>query len=540
MTNRIFKGLRDEVVGGASGGGGSVELTGDVTGTGTSTISTTIANNAVTLAKFQQIATASFLGRTTASTGSAEVLSTSQATALLNAVVGDSGSGGTKGLVPAPSAGDAAANKFLKASGLWVTPAHNDLGSLQGGTSGEYYHLTSAQATVVGNTSGTNSGDQTSATLSYDDSASPVLGAATAQAALDVIKEQYVNGGGLLYGTGKDGALSASSGTTTLTADTYCTTVVLSGTAKIDTAGYALYASEYIDLTNAGAQAIYSSSVAGNNGSGSTAGGASTATTQGTLSLGCGTGGGAGGNGGTGAGSVGQPGTNATVGNGQVGGVGGVGGQNGAATAGANGGDKGNCTATYSVHVPFMPQFRFTDAASPAIIRSGTGGGGGGGGRGDGSNASGGGGGGGTGANALRIFAKELRLDTTNTAAGAIYGVGGAGGVGGNAAGGTSGGGAGGGGGAGATFDLVVGSIVGTKAGVIDISGGAGGNGGNGSTTGRGGRGGSGGQSGQARIYNVSAGTSTQYAIVAGTSGTSAVDATGGAGGAGGARTITL
>jgi len=40
-------------------------------------------------------------------------------TALLDAMVGDSGSGGTKGLVPAPSAGDAAAGKFLKADGTW-------------------------------------------------------------------------------------------------------------------------------------------------------------------------------------------------------------------------------------------------------------------------------------------------------------------------------------------------------------------------------------------------------------------------------------
>ena len=37
---------------------------------------------------------------------------------------GDSGSGGSSGLVPAPAAGDAAANKFLNASGAWaVTPA---------------------------------------------------------------------------------------------------------------------------------------------------------------------------------------------------------------------------------------------------------------------------------------------------------------------------------------------------------------------------------------------------------------------------------
>lgn len=43
-------------------------------------------------------------------------------TALLTAVVGDSGSGGTKGLVPAPAAGDAAAGKFLKADGSFAVP----------------------------------------------------------------------------------------------------------------------------------------------------------------------------------------------------------------------------------------------------------------------------------------------------------------------------------------------------------------------------------------------------------------------------------
>ena len=39
--------------------------------------------------------------------------------------------------------------------------AHNSLSGIQGGVSGQYYHLTSAQNTVVGNTSGTNSGDVT-------------------------------------------------------------------------------------------------------------------------------------------------------------------------------------------------------------------------------------------------------------------------------------------------------------------------------------------------------------------------------------------
>ncbi len=42
-------------------------------------------------------------------------------TPTLDNFVGDSGSGGTKGVVPAPGAGDAAANKFLKADGTWAT-----------------------------------------------------------------------------------------------------------------------------------------------------------------------------------------------------------------------------------------------------------------------------------------------------------------------------------------------------------------------------------------------------------------------------------
>jgi hypothetical protein len=40
---------------------------------------------------------------------------------IYGAMVGDSGSGGTMGLVPAPAAGDAAAGKYLKADGTWAT-----------------------------------------------------------------------------------------------------------------------------------------------------------------------------------------------------------------------------------------------------------------------------------------------------------------------------------------------------------------------------------------------------------------------------------
>lgn len=53
-----------------------------------------------------------------------------QVTALLDTFSGDAGAGGAKGLVPAPAAGDAAADKYLSASGNWTNPAIGDIGGL--------------------------------------------------------------------------------------------------------------------------------------------------------------------------------------------------------------------------------------------------------------------------------------------------------------------------------------------------------------------------------------------------------------------------
>jgi molybdopterin-binding protein len=98
---------------------------------GCGTIATAgIGANQVTNAKLAQIATATFKGRTTASTGNVEDLTAAQATALLNNMVGDSGSGGTKGMVPAPGAGDTAAARFLKADGSWAVPAGSGGGGM--------------------------------------------------------------------------------------------------------------------------------------------------------------------------------------------------------------------------------------------------------------------------------------------------------------------------------------------------------------------------------------------------------------------------
>jgi hypothetical protein len=115
---------------GTNTGDQTITLTGDITGSGTGSFATTIGANKVTLGMMAQVATATFLGRTTAGTGNVEALTAAQATALLNAMVGDSGSGGTKGLVPAPGAGDAAGGKFLKADGTYAVPPGSGGGSL--------------------------------------------------------------------------------------------------------------------------------------------------------------------------------------------------------------------------------------------------------------------------------------------------------------------------------------------------------------------------------------------------------------------------
>lgn len=109
------------IVTAASTGNFITSLTGDVTASGPGAAAATIASGAVTLAKMANLAANSVLGNNTGSPATPIALTVTQTTAMLNAMVGDSGAGGTKGLVPAPSAGDAAAVKYLRADGTWAT-----------------------------------------------------------------------------------------------------------------------------------------------------------------------------------------------------------------------------------------------------------------------------------------------------------------------------------------------------------------------------------------------------------------------------------
>lgn len=139
-------------------------------------------------------------------------LSYSSFTANLSTFVGDSGSGGTKGLVPAPAAGDAAAGKFLSAAGTFSVPTGS-------GISGSW----SSTGNVV-TTNGTNAAADSGTTLaSLAPKANPtftgtVITGNSLHAADDAVNNASpaqnltVKAGSKTAGTGNGGDLQLDSG----------------------------------------------------------------------------------------------------------------------------------------------------------------------------------------------------------------------------------------------------------------------------------------------------------------------------------------
>jgi len=131
--------------------------TGDVTSVADG--AQTIAANAVTLAKMADIATQTFLGRTTAATGDPEALTLLQATALLNVFTSS-----LKGLAPASGGGT---TKFLRADVTWAVPPGG------GGGSPTYEAHTSSDTLTEGETGSIHSNKGASGIITLTLPASP-------------------------------------------------------------------------------------------------------------------------------------------------------------------------------------------------------------------------------------------------------------------------------------------------------------------------------------------------------------------------------
>lgn len=327
------------------------------------------------------------------------------------------------------------------------------------------------------------------------------------------------------FGDGSDGASSPSSGTTTLTRDMYYTTLTPSGTAKFVMAGFRIFCSVGLDISNAPADCFSASGPAGTSSGGTGGGGVGSTPTA--ASVGGGGGGpSAGGAGGTGAGAQSTAVSNVAVSNGGGSGASGSGGD-GASGAGGAGRSGATITAALVIRRPVADLLR-----GATLILGGAGAAGGCGGGGDGT-AGGGGGGGGCGGGIVAIFAKVVTRGAS-TAVGAISAKGGNGGNGGAPAAGNRGGGGGGGGAGGGWIFLVYGKLSGSSAtNALDASGGNGGTGGNATGTGKGGIGGTGGSGGRITLVSVSTGAATDSFGSAGGAGGAAVGTTGGTAGTG-------
>lgn len=366
------------------------------------------------------------------------------------------------------------------------------------------------------------------------------------------------------FGTGSDGDASITS-TVTLTANMSYRNLTISGSGRLNTAGYKIYVSGILDISGAAAASIsnYFSAnpVNVNGGLGSTVTGGTGGIQAQNSYMGSGVSGTAGANGGAGAAGGGTAFSPGTL-NGANGGSSGASGRGGQGGLPGFGGSGGSSTAAavvahpqpYTKYFDSMPVVGFsggvTSPSSFFILAGGNGGPGGAGGGGPGSStdSGGGGGGGGAGGPVLYICANIINKGSNSTAR-LIDARGGTGGKAGNplnpVTGAVVGGGGGGAGGGGGWIWLAYGSLIGSAiTNALDASGGTGGDG-TGATNGGGtaacGAGGGGGNGGRITVINLAAGTCVDTIGAAGAAGGNPPGGSlGGAGGAGGTCQVSL
>lgn len=350
---------------------------------------------------------------------------------IANAFVGDSGSGGKRGLVPAPAAGDAA-TKYLGADGTWSQPT--------GGTA--------LGTSLVG----------------YGDGSD---GAVT-----------------LTASNTTTGPITAGS----LTRDAYFSNLTISGSGALKLAGYKLYVNNTLNLTAASAASINCAGNAGIAAASATGAAAPTAAIANTVGVG-GTGT-AGGTGSTTTGAQAAAPTNQTPANGGASGTSGAGGLGSSGAGGAT-----RAGATVASALPVRNQVQFLQRGVTLLVGGAGGPGGGGGGGDGTAGAGGGSGGNGGNVCYIAANILNRGGSTAASAVSAIGGVGGAGFTApAGSRGGGGGGSAGGGGWIYFVYDTLLGSSATNMFDASGGVGGAGGNalgtgvGGNGGFGGAGGR----------------------------------------------------